>query len=114
MTVRASRRMLGLLALSSVIIHSGAVPAATTVYGVSTKSTVVVVAPRPVVVVPPPRAVVVAPAPAVVGLPAGYIAVVPAGYKIVVVGGARYYFVGGIYYRAEFYQGRTVYVRVRL
>jgi len=80
-------------------------------WSVAARPTVVVAAPRPVVVVPPPRAVVVAPAPvAVVGLPAGYIAVIPAGYTIVVVGGARYYYVGGIHYRAEFYQGRTVYV----
>lgn len=115
MNVRANQlRALSILALSSVIVHSGAVTAATRVYGVSTKSTVVVAAPRPVVVVPPPRVVVVAPAPAVVGLPAGYIAVIPAGYTIIVVGGARYYYVGGIHYRAEFYQGRTVYVRVRL
>ena len=112
--LRTRLRTLGLLALLGVTVHSGAVAAATRVYGVATKPTVVVAAPRPVVVVAPPRAVVVAPAPAVVGLPSGYIAVIPAGYTIVVVGGARYYYVGGIHYRAQFYQGRTVYVRVRL
>jgi len=88
-----------------------------TVYGVPPARTTVVVAapaPRAVVVAPAPRAVVVAPAPVVVGLPSGYIAVLPTGYRIVTVGGARYYYVGGIHYRAEFYQGRTCYVRVRL
>ena len=59
--------------------------------------------------------VVVAPAPvAVVALPSGYIATLPIGYTTVVVGGARYYYAGGIHYRAQFYQGRTCYVRVRL
>ena len=86
-----------------------------TVYGVSTRTAVVVApAPRAVVVAPAPRAVVVAPAPVAVGLPSGYIAVLPAGYQVVMVGGVRYYFVGGIHYRAQFYQGRTCYVRVRL
>ena len=120
MHVRANQlgnriRTLAILALVSVTIHSDRATAATRVYGVSTRSTVVVAAPRPVVVVPVPKAVVVAPAPvAVVGLPAGYIAVIPAGYTIVVVGGARYYYVGGVHYRAAFYQGRTVYIRVHL
>lgn len=97
--------------------------AARVVYGVpATHHTTVVVAPRPVVVAP--HAVVVAPAPhvvvvapkpvVVVGLPSGYIAVLPTGYRPVMVGGARYYYVGGIHYRPQFYQGRTVYVRVRL
>jgi hypothetical protein len=88
-----------------------------TVYGVSTvhRTTVVVASPRPVVVVAPVPVVVVAPAPVVVvGLPSGYIAVLPTGYHAVMVGGARYYYVGGIHYQAQFYQGRTVYVRVRL
>ena len=44
-------------------------------------------------------------------LAAGYIAVLPGGYRIVTVRGVRCYHVGGIYYRAQFYQGRTVYVR---
>jgi hypothetical protein len=52
--------------------------------------------------------------PAAVRLPSGYIAVLPAGHTIVVVGGTRYYYVGGVHYRAEFCQGRTVDVRVRL
>jgi hypothetical protein len=48
------------------------------------------------------------------GLPHGYIAVMPSGYRAVTVSGVRYYTVGGIYYRPQMYQGRTVYVAVRL
>ena len=48
------------------------------------------------------------------GLPSGYLTVLPGGYRAVVVGGVRYYTVGGIYYQPQFYQGRTVYVRVRI
>jgi hypothetical protein len=48
------------------------------------------------------------------GLPHGYIAVLPGGYRMVTVSGVRYYSVGGIYYRPQMYQGRTVYVVVRL
>jgi hypothetical protein len=47
-------------------------------------------------------------------LPHGYIAVLPGGYRVVTVSGVRYYSVGGIYYRPQMYQGRTVYVAVRL
>ena len=47
-------------------------------------------------------------------LPHGYIAVLPGGYRMVSVSGVRYYTVGGIYYRPQMYQGRTVYVAVRL
>jgi hypothetical protein len=47
-------------------------------------------------------------------LPHGYIAVMPGGYRAVTVSGVRYYTVGGIYYRPQIYQGRTVYVAVRL
>ena len=48
------------------------------------------------------------------GMPHGYIAVLPGGYRAVTVSGVRYYSVGGIYYRPQMYQGRTVYVAVRL
>jgi hypothetical protein len=44
------------------------------------------------------------------GLSHGYIAALPGGYRAVTVSGARYYTVGGVYYRAQIYQGRTVYV----
>lgn len=47
-------------------------------------------------------------------LPHGYIAVLPGGYRMVTVSGVRYYTVGGVYYRPQMYQGRTVYVAVRL
>ncbi len=47
-------------------------------------------------------------------LPHGYIAVLPGGYHVVTVSGVRYYTVGGVYYRPQMYQGRTVYVVVRL
>ena len=48
------------------------------------------------------------------GLPHGYIAVMPGGYRAVTISGVRYYTVGGVYYRPQIYQGRTVYVVVRL
>jgi nitrate reductase NapE component len=48
------------------------------------------------------------------GMPHGYIAVLPGGYRAVTVSGTRYYTVGGVYYRPQMYQGRTVYVAVRL
>ena len=47
-------------------------------------------------------------------LPHGYIAVLPGGYRMVTVSGVRYYTVGGVYYRPQMYQGRTMYVVVRL
>jgi hypothetical protein len=40
--------------------------------------------------------------------------VLPAGYRVAVIRGVRYYFAGGVYYRPQFYQGRTYYVRVKL
>ena len=46
-------------------------------------------------------------------LPSGYIGVLPGGYRVVTIRGARCYFVNGIHYRPLFYQGRTVYVRLR-
>ncbi len=109
--------ILASLAVLALALHATVASAGQrTVYGVSTTHrTTVVVAPKPVIVVaPPPRAVVVAPAAVVVPLPSGYIAVLPVGYRAVMVGGARYYYVGGLHYQARFYQGRTVYVRVRL
>ena len=42
-------------------------------------------------------------------LPHGYIAVLPSGYRVVSGG---YYMVGSVRYRASFYQGRTVYIRI--
>ena len=48
------------------------------------------------------------------GMPHGYIAVLPGGYRAATISGVRYYSVGSIYYRPQIYQGRTVYVAVRL
>jgi hypothetical protein len=47
-------------------------------------------------------------------MPHGYIAVLPGGYRAVTISGVHYFTVGGIYYRPQIYQGRTVYVAVRL
>lgn len=114
-------RVASLVVVAVACQAAGAGAAVRTVYGVAaTPSRVVVaqptvvVAPKAVVVAPAPKVVVVAPAPAVVALPAGYIAVLPGGYKPVVVRGVHYFYVGGIYYQPQFYQGRTVYIRVRL
>jgi hypothetical protein len=67
----------------------------------------------PIAGVPPARRPINVP-PLVRGLPPGYIAVLPAGYRVAVIRGVRYYFAGGVYYRPQFYQGRTYYVRVKL
>jgi hypothetical protein len=117
-TASGHRRGLALLGAVGVIVWAWTMPAAAqrTVHGVSTRSSVVV-AGHPsggAVVVSQPGSVVVASTAAAVRLPSGYIAVLPAGHTIVVVGGTRYYYVGGVHYRAEFCQGRTVDVRVRL
>ncbi len=42
----------------------------------------------------------------------GYIHTIPPGYRMAWYGGYNCYFVGGVYYRPEFYEGRTVYVVV--
>src|SRR5688572_29206670 len=79
------------------------------IYGVSTRRTVVTTGSATVA----RRTTVVTTG----GHPAlcpGCIGVLPGGYRAVVVSGTRYYVAGGIYYRPQFYQGRTVYVRVRI
>jgi hypothetical protein len=93
--------------LGAVLLPSVSVAMAQ-VYGVAKKTTVVS---------GPNRTVVASKTTVVAGggaLPHGYIAVMPGGYRAVTVSGARYYTVGGIYYRPQIYQGRTVYVAVRL
>lgn len=88
-------------------------------YGVA-KSTTVVRGPNGNVAVASKTTVVAAPSKTTVvvagggAMPHGYIAVLPGGYRVVTVSGVRYYTVGGIYYRPQMYQGRTVYVAVRL
>jgi hypothetical protein len=97
--VRAA--VLGAVLLSSVSVVLAQV------YGVARKTTVV----------SGPNGTVAASKTTVVSggsLPHGYIAVLPGGYRAVTVSGARYYTVGGVYYRPQIYQGRTVYVAVRL
>ena len=47
-------------------------------------------------------------------MPQSASASLPVGYRAVTVSGVRYYTVGGVYYRPQIYQGRTVYVAVRL
>lgn len=92
------------------------------VYGVARKTTVVsgpngTAAVSKTAVVSGPNGTAVVNKTAVVstgGMPHGYIAVLPGGYHPVTVSGVRYYTVGGIYYRPQMYQGRTVYVAVRL
>ena len=105
--VGQTKRVIALAFACAALAGVAAVTAGAQVYGVARRTTVVhgssgtavrsttVVAGRP-------------------GLPSGYIAVLPGGYRAVVVRGARYYTVGGVYYRATFYQGRTVYVRTHI
>jgi hypothetical protein len=45
----------------------------------------------------------------VAGLPSGYYGALPSGYRVM---GGGIYMAGGVRYRARFYQGRTVYVRI--
>ena len=45
-------------------------------------------------------------------LPRGYVRVIPSGYRTVVYRGYPCYYVGSVYYRAEFYEGETVYIIV--
>jgi ferric-dicitrate binding protein FerR (iron transport regulator) len=96
------------LACAALVAGSAAAVSAQRVYGVSARRTTVVATGSGVAV---RSTTVVAGRPA---LPGGYIAVLPGGYRTVVVRGARYYTVGGIYYRASFYQGRTVYIRTNI
>src|ERR1051325_6372972 len=106
---RRDRVFFGLMILALVFAASVSRTNAQRVYGVSAtrhttvvsnghttvaRSTTVVAAGRPV---------------GAVAFPHGYIAVLPSGYRVVSGG---YYMVGSVRYRATFYQGRTVYVRI--
>jgi hypothetical protein len=112
--VRAA--ILGAMLLSTVSVAMGQV------YGVARKTTVVsgpngTAAVSKTAVVSGPNGTAAVNKTTVVsggGMPHGYIAVLPGGYRAVTVSGVRYYSVGGIYYRPQIYQGRTVYVAVRL
>ncbi len=109
-TIRARERTKALVRaaiLGAVLLPTVSVALAQ-VYGVARKTTVVS---------GPNATVAVSKTTVVAGggsLPHGYIAVLPGGYRAVTVSGVRYYTVGGIYYRPQIYQGRTVYVAVRL
>ena len=48
-----------------------------------------------------------------VGVGRGFIHTIPPGYRMAYYGGYNCYYVSGVYYRAEFYQGSTVYVVVQ-
>lgn len=72
------------------------------VYGVASRTTVVSTGSGTAV----RRTTVVA---APVGLCCGYIAVLPVGYRVV---GGGIFMYGSVRYRATFYQGRTVYIRI--
>lgn len=116
-TISRYRGTIGALELSKALVRAailGAVLLASVsvagaqVYGVAKKTTVVST---------PHGTAAVSKTTVVVGgsaLPHGYVAVLPGGYRAVTVSGVRYYSVGGIYYRPQIYQGRTVYVAVRL
>jgi hypothetical protein len=109
-TISAHQRSKALVraAILVAVLLSSVSVALAQVYGVARKTTVVS---GPNGTVAASRTTVVSGAGA---LPHGYIAVLPGGYRAVTVSGARYYTVGGIYYRPQIYQGRTVYVAVRL
>ena len=79
-----------------------------TPHGAAARSTTVVAGPNGVAA----RSTTVVAGGRPVGLPAGYIAVLPAGYRSVMYRGSSCYMAGGVYYRASFYQGRTVYIRL--
>jgi hypothetical protein len=110
------------VAILAVALVPGASVAMAQVYGVARKTTVVsgphgTAAVSKTAVVSGPNGTAAVNKTTVVsggGMPHGYIAVLPGGYRAVTVSGARYYTVGGVYYRPQMYQGRTVYVAVRL
>jgi hypothetical protein len=110
----ARATILGMVLLCSVSV------ARAQVYGVARKTTVVsgpngtVAASKTTVVAGGGTASKTTVVVAGSGLPHGYVAVMPVGYRAVTISGVRYYTVGGIYYRPQMYQGRTVYVAVRL
>jgi len=89
-------------------------------YGVARRTTVVAgphgAAARSTTVVHGPNEVAAHSTTVVAGgrpaLPNGYIGTLPAGYRSVMYRGSSCYMAGGVYYRASFYQGRTVYIRL--
>ena len=100
---RRGRTFAGLIVMALMLIGSVAPVDAQRVYGVASRTTVVHT--NSGAVVHKTTAVAVRPA----GLCCGYIAVLPGGYRVV---GGGIYMVGTVRYRATFYQGRTVYIRL--
>lgn len=107
---RRGRVFFGLMIMALVCLASVARINAQRVYGVSATRRTTVVSNGSTTVARSTTTVVATGRPVQpMALPHGYIAVLPAGYRVVSGG---YYMVGSIRYRAQFYQGRTVYVRI--
>jgi hypothetical protein len=122
MSARERNKALVKVAILGVTVLLSVSAAMAQVYGVARKTTVVsgpngTAAVSKTAVVSGPNGTAAVSKTTVVsggGMPHGYIAVLPGGYRAVTISGVRYYSVGGIYYRPQIYQGRTVYVAVRL
>lgn len=108
-TIVSRRRgwMFSGLTLVALVLFANAVNSnAQRVYGVASRTTVATNGHTTVV----HRSTVVATGGAhVAALPHGYIAVLPGGYRAI---GGGIYMAGSVRYRATFYQGRTVYIRL--
>lgn len=106
---RRDRVFFGLVIMALVLLASVARINAQRVYGVSATRHTTVVSHGSTTVARSTTVVATGRPVQPVALPHGYIAVLPAGYRVVSGG---YYVVGSVRYRATFYQGRTVYVRI--
>lgn len=104
---RLDRALFGLIILGLVFSASVALINAQRVYGVGAVRRTTVVSNGSTAVVR--RTTVVGGAGGGAVVRTGHIYSLPGGYRAV---GGGYYMAGGIRYRAQFYQGRTVYVRV--
>ena len=99
----------GLIIMALVLLASVEPNNAQRVYGVSATRHTTVVAHGGSTAVVRRTTVVAAPARGVAVLPHGYIAVLPVGYRVV---GGGIFIAGSVRYRATFYNGRTVYIRL--
>jgi hypothetical protein len=104
-TRRRGKFSWGMMALTIVLFANVTGSHAQRVYGVASRTTVVSNGRTTVV----HKTTVATGGVHAVGLPSGYIAVLPGGYRVV---GGGIYMVGSVRYRATFYQGRTVYIRL--
>jgi len=98
-----SKVFFGLMFMALMLVASFTRIEAQRVYGVASRTTVVHTGSG--TVVHKSTAVAVRPG----GLCCGYIAVLPGGYRAI---GGGIYMAGSVRYRATFYQGRTVYIRL--